>query len=119
LLRYRKSVDIRQGTDRVTAESADIFLDEHNEMSKTVVENSVTITQPGRKAIGDWAQYTADNEVAVIRGNPARVDDAENGTSQGGQITVYLRDDRVYSEGASRQNPSSRIRSVYKVKNTP
>ena len=54
-------------------------------MTKTVVENNVTITQPGRKAIGDWAEYSAENEVAVLRGNPARVDDAENGTSQAGR----------------------------------
>ena len=118
LLQYRKSVDIRQGTDRVTAQSADVYLDENNEMNKTVVENDVVITQPGRKAVGDWAEYTAENEVAVVRGNPARVDDAENGTSQGGQITVYLRDNRVFSEGKTKQNPTARTRSVYKVKNT-
>ena len=93
------------------------FLIRNNEMTKTVVENNVTITQPGRKAVGDWAEYTAENEVAVLRGNPARVDDAENGTSQGGQITVYLRDNRVLSEGGTKQNPTARTRSVYKVKN--
>ncbi|HYJ91086.1 MAG TPA: LptA/OstA family protein, partial [Pyrinomonadaceae bacterium] len=118
ILQYRRSVDIRQGTDRVTAQSADVYLDDHNEMSKTVVENGVTITQPGRKAVGDSAEYTAENDVAIIRGNPARVDDAENGSSQSAQITVYLRDNRVYSEGGTKQNPSARTRSVYKVKNT-
>jgi lipopolysaccharide export system protein LptA len=117
VLQYRKSVDIRQGTDRLSAESADILLDQNNDMVKTVVENGVTITQPGRKAVGDWAEYTAETEVAVLRGNPARVDDAENGTSQGGQITVYLRDNRVLSEGETRQNPTARTRSVYKIKN--
>ena len=117
ILKYRKSVDIRQGTDRLSAESADIFLDENNDMVKTVVENGVTITQPGRKAVGDWAEYTAETEVAVLRGNPARVDDAENGTSQGGQITVYLRDNRVLSQGETKQNPTAQTRSVYKVKN--
>jgi len=116
-LQYRNSVDIRQGTDRLAAQSADIYLDQHNEMMKTVVEKEVVITQPGRKAVGDWAEYTAENEVAVLRGNPARVDDAENGTSQGGQITVYLRDSRFQSEGATKTNPTARTRSVYKVKN--
>jgi len=119
MLRYRKAVDIRQGTDRLAAESADIYLDQHNEMMKTVVEKGVVITQPGRKAVGDWAEYTAENEVAVLKGSPARVDDAENGTSQGGQITVYLRDSRVQSEGATKQNPTARTRSVYKVRNNP
>ena len=117
VLQYRESVDIRQGTDRLSAESANIFLDQNNEMVKTVVENNVTITQPGRKAVGDWAEYTAENEVAVLKGNPARVDDAENGSSQGGQITVYMSDNRVLSEGSTKQNPTARTRSVYKVKN--
>jgi len=119
VLKYRNSVDIRQGTDRLLAQIADIYLDENNEMTKTVIENNVVITQPGRKAVGDWAEYTAEDEVAVIRGNPARVDDSENGTSQGGQITVYLRDNRVLSEGSTKQNTSARTRSVYKVKSTP
>jgi LPS export ABC transporter protein LptC len=117
LLQYRKDVDIRQGTDRLSAQSADILLDQNNEMVKTIVENNVTITQPGRKAIGDWAEYTAESEVAVLRGNPARVDDAENGSSQGGKITVYMRDNKVLSEGNTNQNPTARTRSVYKVKN--
>jgi LPS export ABC transporter protein LptC len=119
ILQYRKSVDIRQGTDRLTAQSADVYLDENNEMTKTIVENDVVITEPGRKATGDWAQYMADQDAAVIRGNPARVDDAENGTSQSGQITVYLHDNRVISEGRTKQDPNARTRSVYKVKNTP
>jgi lipopolysaccharide export system protein LptA len=116
LLKYRKDVNIRQGTDRLSAQVADIYLDDNNEMSKTVVETGVIITQPGRKAVGDWAQYTSENEVAVIRGNPARVDDAENGSSQAGEITVYLRDDRVQSSGPNKQNTGARTRSVYKVK---
>jgi len=116
VLQYRNSVDIRQGTDRLSAQSADIFLDQNNEMMKTVVEKDVVITQPGKKAMGDWAEYTAENEVAVLRGNPARVDDSENGSSQGGQITVSMRDNRVQSEGITKQNPTARTRSVYKVK---
>jgi lipopolysaccharide export system protein LptA len=116
LLKYRSNVDIRQGADRMTAQIADIYLDDKNEMSKTVVEKDVVITQPGRKAAGDWAEYTAENEVAVIRGNPARVDDNESGSSQAGQITVYLREDKVLSSGATKQNSSARTRSVYKVK---
>ena len=53
------------------------------------MENDVTLTQPGRKAIGDRAEYTADSDMAVISGNPARVEDAENGSTESGQITVY------------------------------
>jgi LPS export ABC transporter protein LptC len=117
ILSYRTNVDIRQGTDRIVTNSADVFLDDKNEVTKTIAENGVTITQPGRRATGDWAQYIADDEVAVIRGNPARVEDGENGTSQGAQITVYLRDNRVIGESKAPRNSSGRIRSVYNVRN--
>ena len=117
VLSYRTNVDIRQGTDRIVTNSADVFLDDKNEVTKTIAENGVTITQPGRRATGDWAQYSAEGEVAVLRGNPARVEDGENGTSQGAQITVYLRDNRVIGESRASQNSSGRIRSVYNVRN--
>ncbi len=115
LLRYVDSVDIRQGSDRITGGKADVYLDENNELSKTEVEKNVVVTQPKRRATGDFASYTAANEVVVLRGNPARVEDAEQGTSQGGQMTVYLRENRVNTEGRSQQNSAGRTRSVYKV----
>lgn len=116
LLRYRDNVDIRQGTDRVTAGSADVYLNSKNEVAKTIAETSVVMTQPSCRATGDWVQYTVDDEVAIIRGNPATVNDAENGSSQNGEITVSMRDHRVSAQGRSKQNAGGRSRSVYKVK---
>jgi LPS export ABC transporter protein LptC len=118
ILRYRQAVDMRQGTDRVNGEIADIYLNDRNELVKAIVENKVVVTQPGRRATGDWVQYSAEDEVAVIRGNPASVEDRESGTSQSGEITMNLRDNRVISEGKTKQNPSARTRSVYKVRST-
>lgn len=115
LLQYRSNVDIRQGTDRITANSADVFLNEQNDVSKTVAETNVVVTQPGRRGTGDWLQYTADDEVSILRGNPATVEDAENGRSQAAQLTLYMREKRVVSEGRSKQATSSRTKSVYKV----
>ena len=116
ILQYRNNVDIRQGTDRITAGAADVFLDEKNELAKTVAENDVVITQPGRRATGTWAQYTAADEVAVLRGQPATVSDAESGSSQNAEITFFMRERRVVAEGRSKQNTSGRSRSVYKIK---
>jgi LPS export ABC transporter protein LptC len=117
VLRYENNVDIRQGADRIVGGVANIFLDDKNDVTNTVVENNVIITQPNRRASGEYAQYNGVDEIVTLRGNPAKVDDAENGSSQGGQMTVYLRENRVVSEGKSKQNTSGRIRSVYKVKN--
>ncbi len=116
ILRYENQVDIRQGTDRITSELANIYLTEGNEVSQTIVENNVVITQPNRRATGTYAQYTTADERVVLRGNPAHVDDAENGSSQGGELTMFIRENRVIGEGKSKQNSAGRIRSVYKVK---
>jgi len=117
LLRYENDVDIRQGPDRITGGTANVFLTEKNEVARTDVETNVVITQPNRRAVADYAQYITSDESVVLRGNPARVEDAENGSSQGGQMTVYLRENRIIGEGKSKQNASGRTRSVYKLKN--
>lgn len=116
VLRYEGAVDIRQGTDRITSEIATISMDGKNEVERTVVENNVVLTQPKRKAVGDWAQYTAQSEEFILRGNPAKIDDAEQGSSAGAQVTVYMKENRVVGESKAAQNNTGRIRSVYKIK---
>ncbi|MBK9216107.1 MAG: LPS export ABC transporter periplasmic protein LptC [Chloracidobacterium sp.] len=115
-LRYASAVDIRQGSDRLTASAADIFVDEHNDVIRTVAENDVVLTQPGRRATGDWAQFTSADEVAVIRGEPATIVDAERGSLQGREMTFRLKENRVAIESRVRAgNLAGRTRSVYKV----
>lgn len=116
ILQYNTDVDIRQGTDRVTAGKADVYLDDKNEVSRTIAEKSVVITQPGRRATGDWVQYTATDEIAILRGAPASINDAESGASQAAELTFYMREHRVLSEGKAKPNGTGRLRSVYKVK---
>ncbi len=115
-LRYETDVDIRQGTDRIVAGVANVFLNDKNELSQTVAETNVVVTSPNRKAVGDYAQYIAADESVVLRGNPARIDDAENGTTQAAQVTVNLRTKNVVSESKNGQTNSGRIRTVYKIK---
>jgi len=115
-LRYEGNVDIRQGTDRIVAGVTDVFLNENNEVTQTIAQNNVVVTQPNRRAAGEYAQYTTADEVVILRGNPATVEDAEQGSSQSAQLTVHLRDNRVISQGSTKQNGTGRIRSVYKIK---
>jgi lipopolysaccharide export system protein LptA len=116
LLQYADKVDIRQGTDRITAGNADIYLTQNNDLSRMTVEKNVLITQPGKKATGDWAQYNAAEDSFVLRGNPAYVETAEEGSTQGAQLTIYKRENRVINEGSTKSNSPNRTRSVYKVK---
>lgn len=116
VLKYRENVDIRQGTDRITAAVVDIFLTESGDIAQTVAENSVNISQPGRRASGDWAQYTASDESVVLRGRPAVVSDSEAGSTQSSQISYSMRDRRAVSNGKPEAGGNGRSRTVYRVK---
>jgi lipopolysaccharide export system protein LptA len=118
LLRYAGAVDIRQGTERITGGTADVFLaKETYEVERTIAQQNVIVTQPGRRGVGDWAQYTAADETIVLTGNPARVEDAERGTNESRRMIVYLREERVVSDGGSDARQSTgRVRSTHKVR---
>jgi len=116
VLRYETNVDIRQGADRIVAGAANVFLSDTNELTQTIAENNVVITQPNRKVSGDYAQYNAADETMVLRGNPARVEDSETGSSQGAQMTLSLRDKRIEGESKTKENNTGRMRTVYKIK---
>ena len=117
ILHYEMNVDIRQGTDRITSGVADVYLNqESSEVDKTIAERSVVLTQPGRKGTGDWMQYTSVDEVAVLKGNPARVDDVEQGMVEGGRLTVNMREGRVVADDTRGPQSGGRVRTTHKVK---
>ena len=117
VLRYEGNVDIRQGTDRINGGIADVYLDEKNEVKQTIVQNKVVITQPKRRATGDFAQYTASTEGFVIRGNPATVADTEQGSTSGSEISMNARDKSFSTETKkTTTNTGGRTRTVYKIK---
>lgn len=117
ILHYEGTVDIKQGTDRIQSATADVYLlKETSEVEKTIAQRDVVVTQPGRQGNGDWAQFTAADETVVLKGNPARVVDAEQGTTEGGRLTVYLRDDRVVAEDARGPQSPGRVRSTHKIR---
>lgn len=116
-LHYQGNVDIRQGTDRITSEVADVYLQkESSEVEKTIAQRNVVLTQPNRKGTGDWVQYTSVDEVAVLKGNPARVEDSERGSTEGNRLTVYMRDGRVVADDVRGSQAPGRIKSTHKVK---
>ncbi len=117
IIRYSGNVDIKQDTDRIRSEVASIYLlRENNEVEKTIAERNVVVTQPGRQGTGVWAQYTAADETVVLKGAPARVEDADQGSTEGGRLTVYLRESRVVADDARGQQAGGRVRSTHKVR---
>jgi lipopolysaccharide export system protein LptA len=118
LIHYESDVDIRQGTERITSEVADAYLlKETYEVERTIAQRSVVVTQPGRRGTGDWGQYTAADETVLLTGNPARVEDAEKGASESRRMTIYLRENRVVSDGGGdSQQSTGRVHSTHKIK---
>ena len=119
LLHYEGNVDIRQGAERITSEAADVYLQkELNEVDRTVAQRAVVLTQPGKRGTGEWAQYTASDETVMLTGNPARVEDAEQGTTEGRRVTVYLRENRAVADMQTRPGGQSngRVRTTHKIR---
>ena len=116
-IHYEGNVDIKQGVDRLTGGVADVYLaKETNEMEKTIAQKNVVLTQPNRKGTGDWVEYTAANEVAVLKGNPARVDDIEQGNTEGNRLTLSVRDGKVTADDARGPLSPGRVRSTHRIR---
>jgi LPS export ABC transporter protein LptC len=116
LLHYETNVDIKQGTDRMTAGIADVYLQKDtNEVERTVAQKNVVVVQPNRRGTGDWCQYTTADEVAVLTGNPAHVEDAEQGTTDGNRVTMYRRENRVTVDDSRGSQSPGRVHSTHKI----
>ena len=116
-IHYEGNVDIKQATDRLTSAVADVYLQkENNEMEKTIAQRNVVLTQPNRKGTGDWVEYTSADEIAVLKGNPARVDDVEQGNTEGNRLTLSLRDGKVTADDARGPLSPGRVRSSHKIR---
>ncbi len=116
-IHYEGNVDIKQGTDRMTSGVADVYLQkESNEMEKTIAQRNVVLTQPNRKGTGDWVEYTSANEIAILKGSPARVEDVEQGNTQGGRLTLSVRDGKVTADDARGPLSPGRVRSTHKIR---
>ena len=117
IIHYEGNVDIKQGSDRLTGGVADAYLlKETNDVEKTIAQRNVVLTQPARRGVGDWVQYKTADEVAVFKGNPARVEDSEKGTTEGARLTLFVRENKVVADDARGPLSPGRIRSTHKIK---
>jgi lipopolysaccharide export system protein LptA len=117
LIHYETNVDIKQGTDRLTGGTADVYLQkDKGEVERTVAERDVVLTQPGRRGTGTWAQYTAADDSVILKGSPARVEDAQQGNTESGRLTVYLGESRVVADDSRGSQSAGRVHSTHRVK---
>ena len=110
---YAGGVKARQGTDRIEADSVEVFLmKETNEVERMNAEGNVVLTQPGRRGTGDKLAYTGADGRAILEGKTARVEDNEKGVTTGSQLTFYSRDDKVFVDN---RLGTGRVRSVHRL----
>jgi lipopolysaccharide export system protein LptA len=120
LVHYENNVDIKQGTDRMTSSIADVYLQKNtNELERTIAQRNVVLVQPGRRGTGDWCQYTTADDVAILKGSPAHVEDVEQGTTDGNRLTMYRGDNRVVVDDNRTEQSPGRVRSTHKVNKNP
>jgi LPS export ABC transporter protein LptC len=120
LLHYENNVDIKQGTDRMTSGVADVYLQKNgNEVERTIAQRNVVLIQPGKRGTGDWCQYTNADDVAVLKGNPAHVEDDKQGTTDGNRLTLYRSENRVVVDDARGSQSPGRVHSTHKVNKNP
>jgi LPS export ABC transporter protein LptC len=120
LLHYENNVDIKQGTDRMTSGVADVYLQKNgNEVERTIAQRNVILIQPGKRGTGDWCQYTNADDVAVLKGNPAHVEDDKQGTTDGNRLTLYRNENRVVVDDARGSQSPGRVHSTHKVNKNP
>ena len=110
---FEGGVVLRTSDTTVTAQKADMFWQARSQtagasgppapsqIERIVAEGQVNIQQPGRRATGERLVYTASDGRFVLVGGPPSIFDAERGTTTGGSLTFFNRDDRVVVDSSN------------------
>lgn len=81
-----------------------------SEVERAVADGHVTVTQPGRHASGEHAEYLAGPGKIVVEGGPPVLYDAEKGYTTGRRLTFFLRDDTIFLDGGKESPTISKHR---------
>lgn len=113
-IHYEGSVFSRQAPDEIRSDTQDVWLTSGDDSSvdHMIAVGNVYMTEPGRKGTGEKLVYTAADQKAVLTGANARVEDAEQGTSTGEELTFYVGGERIRVAG---RNGAGRVKSTHRV----
>ena len=78
-------------------------------------ETSCSLNRTERELEIGWSTQPP-SEVAVLKGNPARVDDVEQGNTEGNRLTLSVRDGKVTADDARGPLSPGRVRSTHKIR---
>lgn len=112
---YQGSVVTRQAPGEIRSDTQDVWLTKNEATSnvdRMIATGSVVMTEPGRNGRGDKLVYTAADQKAVLTGTNARLEDTEQGTTTGQELTYFVGGERVRVAGRS---GAGRVKSTHKV----
>ncbi len=115
LVHYQGSVITRQAPGEIRSDAQDVWLTKNEATSnvdRMIATGSVVMTEPGRNGRGDRLVYTAADQKAVLTGANARLEDSEQGTTTGQELTYFVGGERVRVAGRS---GAGRVKSTHKV----
>lgn len=111
--RYTENVKLTQGDAALTADVVEATLAARdNRLESLTATGNVVIVQPGRRATGDAARYTAADDRYVVSGDLARVEDAAQGVSTAPEVSFVRSEGVVRAAGGS----TRRVRTTYQLK---
>ncbi len=112
--RYAEQVKLVQGDTVLTANMVEVELAaRENRLERLTATGEVVIVQPGRRAVGDVARYTAADDRYLMAGRLARVEDVAQGTATAPEIAFSKSEGIVRASGGSTMQ---RVRTTYRLK---
>lgn len=111
---YEGGVLSRQAPDEMRSDAQDVWLTsgEQATVDRMIATGAVVLTEPGRTARGERLVYTGSDRKAVLTGANARVEDAEQGSTTGEELTFYLGGERIRVAG---RQGAGRVKSTHRV----
>ncbi len=112
---YRGAVRLQTENTTLEADRLDAYFSNppgggSAELERAIAEGSVKVTQPGRRATGNHAEYFAVDGKVNLSGGPPTLYDTEKGFTSGQSLTFYTRDDRLVVSGGDKSPTVTRHR---------
>ncbi len=104
---YRGHVQMESADGTLRSNGLDVYFSEPPGggpavLSRAIAMGNVTMTQPGRRATGQRADYFAAAGKVVLTGGPPAVYDQTQGFLTAPRLTFYLHDASLFADGGSK-----------------
>jgi len=112
---YKGNVQLQAENTTLLADRVDVYFSAaagggSSRVERAVAEGHVRVTQLGRRAAGQHADYFAAEGKMLLTGGPPALYDVEKGFATGRRLTFFIHDDRLLLDGGDESRTLSRHR---------